>query len=208
MKALLLALGLAATIACGDAPAAPSPPEATPPPAPTLYTVTGIVTSLATGAPISGATARVADGPNAGLTSITGGDGQYRLTGLTFAGFSVGVTAPAFVISSRGIPLSAGTSTTIANFALLPEALWTHSGTGSTVFTMPAYFARVRIVAVFNGRTSNFIVRVGGQVVVNALVGSSFGNQGYDGVHLTNGGGVVEITDSSSSVAWSLSEQR
>lgn len=206
----LIALFAVLTIACGDSPTTPSqapPVTAPPPPAPTLYTVTGTVTSLATTAGIQGATVRIADGPNAGLSSTTTSDGRYTLSGLTFAGFSVGVTAPGFVASSRGVPLSA--TTTTANFTLLPEALWSHSGTGNTVFTMPAYFARVRIVGSYTGFCENFIVRIGGRSALNEILGTCSIASGtrYDGVHLTNGGGTVEIT-SSTGVSWSFVEQR
>ena len=106
--------------------------------------------------------------------------------------------------TSRGITL---TSDTTSNFTLLPSALWTQSGTGNTVFTMPSYFARVRIIGIYNQYSSNFIIRIGGRLVVNELLGTGWSTTTYDGVHLTNGGGVVEITNSSG-VAWSLTEQR
>jgi hypothetical protein len=50
----------------------------------------------AAGGAIPNATVRVADGPNAGVSSSTDGSGRYSLSGLQFAGFSIGVTAPGF----------------------------------------------------------------------------------------------------------------
>lgn len=83
-----------------------------------------------------------------------------------------------------------------------PCQLWTRSGQGNTVFDMPTYIRRVHIHGVWNGRdTSNFIVRIGGRLVVNEILRSSIV---YDGVHLTTGG-VVEIV-SSNSIAWTFTE--
>jgi hypothetical protein len=65
--------------------------------------------------------ARVVDGPNAGLTSTTDGSGAYRLNGLTFAGFSVSVTAAGFFGASKGVAMTAGTPTTTVNFSLTPQ---------------------------------------------------------------------------------------
>lgn len=84
---------------------------------------------------------------------------------------------------------------------------FTRSGTGNTVFDMPTDVARVRIVGTFSGNSSNFVVRIGGRLVVNELVGSFWGQPRYEGIHLTNGGGVVEITNSSG-VSWSFEEVR
>lgn len=85
--------------------------------------------------------------------------------------------------------------------------LFTRSGTGNTVFDMPTDVARVRIIATYTQNSSNFIVRIGGRLIVNELVGTFWSQTRYDGTHLTNGGGVVEITNSSG-VAWSFEEQR
>src|SRR5262245_26754023 len=74
--------------------ATPSP-QTTPPvtnaPPPT-YTLTGTVRESAT-VVIPNATVTVVDGPNGGKFATTNGAGVYTITGLTFAGFSVSVTA-------------------------------------------------------------------------------------------------------------------
>jgi len=86
-----------------------------------------------------------------------------------------------------------------------PAALWTKSGAGNTVFDMPTYFPRVRIYGRWNGTTtSNFIVYIGGRLVVNEILRYT---TTYEGVHLTNGGGVVEIKDSST-ITWTFTEER
>lgn len=83
--------------------------------------------------------------------------------------------------------------------------LWTRSGAGNTVFDMPTYIPRVRIKGRWNRtQLSNFIVNIGGRNVVNEILRNSIT---YDGVHLTNGGDVVEI-ESSAQIAWEFIEER
>lgn len=84
--------------------------------------------------------------------------------------------------------------------------LWDRGGIGNTVFDMPTSISRVRIVGTYRGNSSNFIVRVGGRLVVNELVGRSWGQERYEGIHQVVGGG-VEITNSSG-VEWSFTEVR
>ena len=80
-------------------------------------------------------------------------------------------------------------------------------GAGNTVFTMPSNFSRVRIRGVWSGSsTSNFIVRIGGRLVVNEIL-REMPNRTYEGIHLPNGGGTVEITNSSS-ITWRFEEVR
>jgi hypothetical protein len=81
------------------------------------------------------------------------------------------------------------------------------SGAGNTVLDMPTRVARVRITGSFTGRSTNFIIKIGGRLIVNELLGTSWPSTTYDGTHLTGGGGVTEITNSSG-VAWSFTEVR
>ncbi len=83
---------------------------------------------------------------------------------------------------------------------------WERSGTGNTVFDMPMSISRVRIVGTYRSNSSNFIIRVGGRLVVNELLGRSWGMERYEGIHQVTGG-VVEITNSSG-VEWSFVEVR
>lgn len=101
---------------------------------------------------------------------------------------------------------TSGTNTTTVTARGVREP-FTRSGVGNTVFDMPTDVARVRIVATYNQNSSNFIVKIGGRLIVNELMGTAWGQTRYDGTHLTGGGGVVEITNSSG-VAWSFEEQR
>ena len=74
-----LAFFLSLSVACdGGGPTSPTGPPA-PPPAPVLHTLTGLVQSLA-GGTLGGATVRIVEGPNAGKSTTTAGDGRYTLT--------------------------------------------------------------------------------------------------------------------------------
>jgi len=86
-------------------------------------------------------------------------------------------------------------------------AAWTMNGQGNMVFDMPTSVARVRITGTFSGGSSNFIIKIGGRLIVNELLGTGFGRTAYDGTHLTGGGGVTEITNSAA-VAWTFAEVR
>ena len=127
-------------VACGGQSAPPAPSVNPPtPPVTLLYTVMGTVNNASTGASIANATVRVADGPNAGLTATTDTSGAYRLTGLTFAGFSVSVNAAGFASQSRGVLLTAGTLTTTANFSLTPQN-FSGAWNGTTSQGLPVNF--------------------------------------------------------------------
>jgi hypothetical protein len=95
---LFLCISLVVAGCGGDnSPTSPSPsPSAAPAaaPAPTLYTIQGTVRS-ASGQALAGATVLVIDGPNGGKSVTSDGGGSYQLTGLTYAGFTVEVSAPA-----------------------------------------------------------------------------------------------------------------
>lgn len=78
------------------------------------------------------------------------------------------------------------------------------SGRGNSVFDMPG-IQRVRIQGTWNRtQTSNFIVRIGGRLIVNEILRDSIT---YDGTHLANGGGVTDIVDSAA-ISWTITEVR
>ncbi|MBI2836018.1 MAG: Ig-like domain-containing protein [Acidobacteria bacterium] len=89
-----------------------------------------------------------------------------------------------------------------------PPPPWTKSGVGNDVFDMPTSVSRVRIVGTYTAYCSNFIVRIGGRLTVNEILGTCPVGIGprYEGVHLTSGD-VTEITNSSG-VSWSFTEVR
>jgi hypothetical protein len=83
------------------------------------------------------------------------------------------------------------------------------SGTGNTVFDMPTDVSRVEITGTYNGNCQNFVVRVGGRLIVNEILGScsvATAGRRYSGQHLVTGG-VTEITNSSG-VSWTITEIR
>ena len=89
---------------------------------------------------------------------------------------------------------------------LTVRGIWSKSGKGDMVFDMPTYVSRVRIIGTYTGWGSNFIVWVGGDLLVNVILGTGWGTTRYDGTLLTTGG-VVSITNSSG-VSWSFTEVR
>jgi hypothetical protein len=84
--------------------------------------------------------------------------------------------------------------------------IFTRVGSGDTVFDLPSYVTRIRITADYTAFTSNFIVRIGGRLVVNELVGTAYNQTHFDGTYAISGG-TVEITNSSG-VRWSFTEVR
>lgn len=88
--------------------------------------------------------------------------------------------------------------------------LFSRSGSGATVFDMPTYITRVRVVGRYSGRCENFIVWVGGRLVVNDILGSCSvaDSQNYDGTHLLQGTtGVVEVREATA-INWTITEIR
>jgi hypothetical protein len=83
--------------------------------------------------------------------------------------------------------------------------LFSKTGTGDTVFTIPANVTRIRIQGSYSGTSSTFFVDIAGKSVVAELVGTSYDPMNFDGTYLLTGGGTVEIT-SSSGVAWTFTE--
>jgi hypothetical protein len=89
-----------------------------------------------------------------------------------------------------------------------PAPIFERTGVGNTVFDMPRTVTRVHISGAYEQHCENFIVRIGGKLVVNEILGACSIGSGihYNGDHLVSGG-VVEITDSNG-VAWSIKELR
>ena len=85
-------------------------------------------------------------------------------------------------------------------------SLFTKSGTGDTVFDLPTRVTRIHIEGTFTGRSSNFIVRIGGNsTVVNEILGTASQRTGFAGTYFIAGGGAVEIT-CSTGVLWTFTE--
>ncbi len=108
------------------------------------------------------------------------------------------------VTVTGGTASGSATTTVIVTPVVLP--LFTNSGTGNMVFTMPTSVSRIHIVGAYPGASSNFVVSIGGQNVINEMIGTSQTPMVSDGVYLTTGG-LVQIT-LSSGVAWTFTEVR
>lgn len=167
-------------------------------------TISGVVTDANTRRAIVGA--RVAAlTANSALTLLA----ETATDGNGFYSFVVpSATAISFSVSRSGYNVSAPTVTfatdTRRDVSLNP--FWTMSGTGNTVFDMPTYVSRVRITGRYESNSTNFVVRVGGRLVVNELLGRAWGATTYNGLHLVSGG-VTEIT-LSRDVAWTFTQEQ
>lgn len=218
MKYLWLALALLA-VGCGGKDASPTSPGSG-----------GTTRVIALNGSLSYGTVQVGQAANGGFTIANQGNSPMAVTGITGpcssmlkTNFTSGTIAPgaaqAVILTftpteardcSGAVTVNADHTSGIntinmsaaGTFTGVP--LWTMSGSGNTVFTMPTYIRRVRIQGTWNRTsTSNFIVRIGGSTVLNEILRDSIT---YDGIHLTTGG-VVEIT-LSGQIAWAFTEVR
>lgn len=202
MKRLFIGVALFCA-ACSKSTTAPTTTTTTiTPPVATTFNLSGTVSSTSGGA-INGATVRIVDGSNAGRSTTTSSAGSYSFTGLAVSGMTVNASATNYIATSRGVTL---TSSQTVDFQLAPIPLFTRGGTGDTVFDMPTTVSRIRITGRYTANSSNFIVKIGGRLIVNELLGTFWSMTTFDGTYLTTGG-VVEITNSSG-VAWTFAEVR
>jgi len=86
-----------------------------------------------------------------------------------------------------------------------PTGLYAKTGTGDTVFAIPASVTKIRIQGIYLGNSSFFIVRVAGSLIVNELIGTSWPSTAFEGIYSVAGGSIVEI-QKSSGVAWTFTE--
>jgi hypothetical protein len=162
-------------------------------------TLVSVVTDANTRAPVGGITVQVsASGQTVGTTT-TDGNGYFSIVVPSATALTVNLTRSGYNAASFTANLTADTR---RDATIVP--LWRVTGRGNTVFDMPSYVSRVRIIGVWDGRdTSNFIVRIAGRGVVNEILRTS---GRYEGVHLTSGG-VVEIV-SSSNIGWEFRQEQ
>ncbi len=219
-RSLFVWMLVAASIGCGKggSPAAPSQPDT-----PTRVLV--VSGDLAFGDVEIGSsvarTMRVGNSGNSPMTvtnlTVTNGDAIAAswLTGVIAPGATQDVTlrfSPTSTAVVNGtIRVNAdhtagANQITFSGRGVRTGPLWERGGGGNTVFDMPTSISRVRIVGIYRSNSSNFIVRVGGRLVVNELLGRAWGMERYEGIHQVTGG-VVEITNSSG-VEWSFVEVR
>lgn len=89
-----------------------------------------------------------------------------------------------------------------------PVPLFVRSGSGDTVFDLPARVQRIRIQATYAEFSSNFIVHIGGSHIVNELLGTFWNATTFDGTYVVPASGrTVEITHSTG-VQWTFTEVR
>jgi hypothetical protein len=87
---------------------------------------------------------------------------------------------------------------------LTVRSAWSRSGQGASVFDMPTYVSRVKITGTYTGSGENFVVYIAGRLVVNEILGTSWGQTHFEGTYLTSGG-VVEVKYSNG-LSWSFTE--
>ena len=192
---------------CGGSSTAPGPAVAT------TVSLGGTVADQ-NGARLPGATVRIGDGINAGKSTTTNSNGEYRFDGLAADRGSVSATADGYDRVTAGIRID---GTKPLDFTLRTTEPWSKSGDGSAVFYMPAYITQVHIVGAYDGVSSAFIVHVGECAIVDDTIGTGGLRTRSDGIYSvipagnppprTEADGKVEII-SSSGVAWSFTEAR
>ena len=189
---------------CGGytSPAAPS----------TGVALTGAVTSQ-DGARLAGATVRVVGGVNAGKSTTTNSDGEYRFDDLTAGVGNVTAAAESYDAATTSSHID---GTAPLNFTLRTSAPWSTAGSGSAVFDLPSYVTRVHVVGVNTGVASDFIVRVGACTIVDDRLGVGQFRTVSDGTYLVTEAGnpppppptrLVKIVGSPG-LSWSLTEDR
>ena len=80
---------------------------------------------------------------------------------------------------------------------------FSRTGTGDTTFALPSNVTVLRIQGQSAGTTSNFIVRIGNDLVVNTIIGTNATPQSHDGTYVVAPGANVSITNSNG-VSWSF----
>ena len=192
---------------CGVSPTSPrgkAQPKV-PPPGPLTYHIMANVRTP-DGLGVAGATLEIIEGQGTGQVFTTDDGGKITLTDVQG---NVRILAASWKCENDRqsvSPPQAHFPSTYVNFTLRTKKIWEKRGQGSDHFDMPRCVDRVRIIGIYNGHGTNFIVQIEGRPVVGELLGTYWGQTQYSGVHLTNGG-KVEIVQSSG-VAWSFKQLR
>jgi len=87
------------------------------------------------------------------------------------------------------------------------SALYSISGIGDNVFSIPDNVTKINIKATYDKRSSNFIVDIGGDLIVNEIIGTNSDILTFEGTYLLKDGRTTEITNSSG-VSWTFTEVR
>ena len=93
-----------------------------------------------------------------------------------------------------------------APLSATPSAtLFSKSGTGDTVFDIPKSVSKIKIKASYDGNSANFMVKIGGDSIVNELLGTSWKVSQFEGTYLLKDGRTTEIVNSSG-VSWTFTD--
>jgi hypothetical protein len=187
-------------------------------PTPSTVTINGIVTDGTSGGVLPNILLQITDGANGGKSTRTDGAGGYTIGSVTPGSFTMSLMATSYIPQSRQVTV---TSNSRIDFVMqrvapapspapspgpapAPGGLWSVSGVGDNVFTMPSSVLRVRITGVYTAFSRNFIVWLNNRLLVNELLGTAWGQTRYEGV-LLGGGGLVQIQHSNG-VAWTMTQ--
>ncbi len=204
IAALLTVVLAGALSACDDSsPTAPTQPPP-PPPGPVTYNIAVRVTDAVSGAGVAAAQVVVLDGQFTGSTHTVADDGTLTLTGAQ-GNMNMEATHTGYQSVRSGVgPCTSTGCTANISFSLARDTPWRRTGAGANVFDMPTDLRRVRIEAVYNGLSENFVVWVDNDLVVNTILGTLWPSTTYSGVHLVTGG-VVRV-EFSQGVSWSITQ--
>lgn len=225
MRRVAIILSIAGLVACGGGKGSPTAP--TPAPTPTVTRNINVGGDVQFGAVQLGQTAtgqlRITNNGNAvvTVTSISAPSSacvsMFSL-GWTSGQIQPGATqmiafrfAPTAVINCSGnVTVNSDATGGIISIAISASGtldglpLFVKNGRGNQVFDMPTYIRRVRIQGTWDRTSnSNFIVWVGGNLIVNEILRQSIT---YDGTHAVTGG-EVRIEDSNQ-ITWTITELR
>jgi hypothetical protein len=208
MKRLLPVAFLIILVACGGgATSTPTGPSAPSAPAATTFALSGgVIDNKVNANKIPNAALTISSGTNSGASTTADGSGNYRFSGLTPGTFTITSKASGYIDGSQSVTLGSADKTQNLFMDPVPPPIFTASGTGDNVFTIPSYVTRIKVTGDYSGFSSNFIVHVAGHGLVNELIGTGWGTTHFEGTYLTTGG-VTEIL-SSSGVRWTFTEVR
>lgn len=119
--------------------------------APRRFTVSGRVTDVTSGTPLSGAALTILDGDNAGRTTMSASDGTYSMSNVWFGGFTMRARQAGYDSVFRGVRLVENTS---VDFAMRREQQ-TLAGTwtGSAVLSDGSRFSFAEVTITQSGTT-------------------------------------------------------
>jgi hypothetical protein len=209
VKRLILLALVVGLVACGSSPS-PTTPTPPPPTRTTFHLSGGVVDNKVNANKVASAALTITDGANAGRSTTADGSGNYRFTDLTPGTFTVSLTGTGYLSTTTSVTLGQADKTQNLFMDPVPPPIFTQSGIGDSVFTMPSYVTRVRVDATYPSSCQNFIVRVSGRLLINVIIGTcsvADTKSPFSGTYAIANGGTVEIV-SSTGVSWTFTELR